>query len=85
MMNNLKWVFQPLSLFALGMLLALNLTIYLFWYIPGYANLNSATNQLGDTEFANNGSIYRSKQRLRNSRDNEGKSNLKVIFMSQIH
>jgi len=48
-MLNLKWIVQPLSAFAFGMLALLNLTLYLFWYTPGSENLNSATNQMGDS------------------------------------
>lgn len=46
-MHNLKWILQPLSAFALGMLFVLNLTLYLFWYLPGKANLDSSIDQLG--------------------------------------
>jgi hypothetical protein len=48
-MQNLKWLIQPLSAFALGMLLILNLTLYLFWYVPGISNINSAIDQLGQS------------------------------------
>ncbi|MDX1342793.1 MAG: hypothetical protein R3227_10580 [Reinekea sp.] len=48
-MNNLKWILQPLSGFAVGMLLVLNLSLYFFWYVPGLKNLISATDQLGSS------------------------------------
>jgi hypothetical protein len=48
-MNNLKWVLQPLSAFAIGMLLILNITLYLFWYLPGIKQLNSSVDQLGNS------------------------------------
>lgn len=46
-MQNLKWILQPLSAIALGMLITLNILLYFFWYVPGSGNLNSATDQLG--------------------------------------
>lgn len=48
-MQNVKWILQPLSAFALGMLFVLNLTLYFFWYVPGLSNLNVALNQLGSS------------------------------------
>lgn len=46
-MQKLKWILQPLSAIALGMLLTINLLLYFFWYLPGNDNLNSVLNQLG--------------------------------------
>lgn len=48
-MHNLKWILQPLSAFAAGMLVVINLTLYFFWYLPGYNNINSAVDQLGNS------------------------------------
>ena len=46
-MPNLKWIAQPLTAFALGMLALLNLLLLLFWYSPALASLNKATDQQG--------------------------------------
>lgn len=46
-MQNLRWILQPLSAVALGMLFVINLTLYLFWFVPGQNNLNSSIDQLG--------------------------------------
>lgn len=48
-MQNLKWILQPLSAIALGMLLTVNLLLHFFWYLPGSKNINSATDQLGSS------------------------------------
>jgi len=46
-MPNLKWIVQPLSAFALGMLALLNLLLFLFWYSPVLVNLDRAIDQQG--------------------------------------
>lgn len=48
-MRNLKWLIQPLSGFALGMLLIVNLTIYLFWFVPGLSNLDNSLDHLSES------------------------------------
>ncbi len=46
-MRYLNWIIQPLSAFAFGILLLLNILIYIFWYTPGVTNLNHSVDQLG--------------------------------------
>lgn len=48
-MNNLKWLFQPLALFALAMLLSLNALLYAFWYSPAVDSLSQSHQQLGSS------------------------------------
>ncbi|MFQ3230042.1 hypothetical protein [Reinekea sp.] len=48
-MNNLKWLFQPLTAFAIGLLLIINLLLTVFWYQPLTISLSKANNQLGQS------------------------------------
>ncbi len=48
-MKTYDWIFQPLTTIALAMLVTLNLTIYFFWFQPGFDNLNETHQQLGDS------------------------------------
>lgn len=48
-MPYLKWILQPLALFAIGLLFVINITLYVFWYLPGIQNLNQSLTQFGSS------------------------------------